>query len=112
MEYSDRWDIEFILIAENVLNFHFDIDDYYAEWLEDVEEGWICVLNLQEHVQDEFFNHKLHYYLNFGDELNNMNWRTQKAPDVFQEVNHILSMRLESPEDEFWKEGENELSID
>ena len=35
---------KFILLGENVLNFHGSYeDDYYAEWFEEVEDGWITV---------------------------------------------------------------------
>ena len=35
---------KFILIGENVLNFHYSDDCYYEEWFEDVEDGWIAAL--------------------------------------------------------------------
>ena len=39
---------KFVLVCENVLNFHASDDSYYQEWFEDVSEehGWICFLNL------------------------------------------------------------------
>ena len=45
----------FILITENVLNFHSGEDDYYQEWLEDITDnnGWIVFLGLQNHVREE-----------------------------------------------------------
>lgn len=37
---------KFILIAENVLNFHSSDDCYYEEWVDDVVEegGWVSSL--------------------------------------------------------------------
>src|SRR6266568_1964322 len=40
----------FILIGENVLNFHYSDDSYYEEWFEDVEDsqggsGWVALIN-------------------------------------------------------------------
>ena len=39
--------IKFILIGENILNFHADDECYYEEWYENVtdEEGWIAMRN-------------------------------------------------------------------
>jgi hypothetical protein len=39
---------KFILIAENVLNFHSSDKEYYQEWFEEVtdENGWIVALNM------------------------------------------------------------------
>ena len=45
---------KFILIGENVLNFHSSDDCYYDEWFEEVEEGWIATINFHEHVVKEF----------------------------------------------------------
>ena len=45
---------KFILICENVLNFHGSDDCYYEEWFEDVEDGWIATINFHEHVVKEF----------------------------------------------------------
>src|ERR1700743_1798708 len=41
---------KFILIAENVLNFHSGDKDYYEEWFEEVTDagGWITIQNMTE----------------------------------------------------------------
>ena len=41
---------KFILIGENVLNFHASDNDYYQEWFDDIEDGWISLVNFQDHV--------------------------------------------------------------
>jgi hypothetical protein len=33
---------KFILIGENVLNFHSSDDSYYEEWIDDIEDGWVA----------------------------------------------------------------------
>jgi hypothetical protein len=46
---------QFILIGENILNFHGSDDCYYEEWFEDVEEdGWIAAINFRDFVQEEW----------------------------------------------------------
>ena len=45
---------KFVLIGENVLNFHASDECYYEEWSEELGDGWICMLNFLEHVIDEF----------------------------------------------------------
>ncbi|MFC7666173.1 hypothetical protein ACFQT0_01035 [Hymenobacter humi] len=57
---------KFILVGENVFNFHGSDDDYYEEWFEDVEEGWIAGVNFQEHVQREMRQYNVDNYVNFG----------------------------------------------
>ena len=46
---------KFILIGENVLNFHYSDDSYYEEWFEEVtdRDGWIALLNFNQHVIDD-----------------------------------------------------------
>jgi hypothetical protein len=85
---------KYILIGENVLNFHHDGDDYYDEWFQDVEEGWIAAVNFQEHVLQEFREHNIDYYLNFGGELDELIWRTQEPYDLFNKVESVLTKRL------------------
>jgi hypothetical protein len=85
---------KFILIGENVLNFHFDCTDYYEEWLEDIQEdgGWITVLNLSEHVAFDFLKGKLNRYLTI---IREDHWRTLKPEHLFQKVESLLSAQLE-----------------
>ena len=53
----------YILIAENVLNFHSGDRDYYQEWFEEVtdDEGWVVALNMPEATQYDFRKKKLNY---------------------------------------------------
>ena len=85
---------KFILIGENVLNFHHDGDDYYDEWFQDVEDGWIAAVNFQEHVLQEFRDHNIDYYLNFGGDLDEMIWRTMEPTDFFNKVENVMQRRL------------------
>ncbi len=61
---------KFILIAENVLNFHSDDDSYYEEWFNEADDegGWIAVLNLRNHVLEEFQSPGLDQYFVSGGE--------------------------------------------
>jgi hypothetical protein len=86
---------KYILIGENVLNFHHDGDDYYDEWFQDVDDnGWIAAINFQEHVLQEFKDHNIDYYFNFGGELDCLNWRTFNPAELYSKVEKILSRRL------------------
>jgi hypothetical protein len=46
---------KFVLICENVLNFHADDVDYYEEWMDDIPEGWIAAINKLTFI---IFSHK------------------------------------------------------
>jgi hypothetical protein len=86
---------KFILIGENVLNFHHSDDSYYEEWFEDVQpDGWIVFLNFQDHVLKEFKKSNLDYYFNTGGELNNFEWRKFSPGQVFGNISKIISKRL------------------
>ena len=71
---------KFILACENVLNFHGGDEDYYEEWYEDVveEQGWVALLNLQDHVLQEMQEARLQHYLYISPFLNDVNWRILK----------------------------------
>ena len=84
----------FILIGENVFNFHGSDDSYYEEWFEEVEEGWIAGLNFQDHVRREMAQYSLDQYLNFGGQLDDLPWRTHEPRRLLEEVEAILRHRL------------------
>jgi hypothetical protein len=75
---------KFILICENVLNFHASDDCYYEEWSEDIadEMGWICLLNTLDHVEEEMRSQQIHYYVSMGPPYNNVNWRKLKPKNL------------------------------
>jgi hypothetical protein len=84
---------KFILIAENVLNFHSGDRDYYQEWHEDVmdEEGWVVCLNMPEATQYDFKKAKINYYVELM-ELDN--WRIYKPFHLFKKIDDIMAKRL------------------
>lgn len=85
---------KFILLGENVLNFHGSDDSYYEEWFQEVEDGWIAGVNFRAHVIEEFTTENLDYYLNLGGELNALSWRSLKPEQVFHLVEDLLQKRL------------------
>ncbi|MBK7938209.1 MAG: hypothetical protein IPJ82_14485 [Lewinellaceae bacterium] len=88
---------KFVFFCEAVLNFHASSDDdYYAEWAEEVHEegGWVALLNTRQHVQEEMHDARLQRYVHFGDEYNDINWRTQKPIVVFQIIDAMVNGRL------------------
>jgi hypothetical protein len=84
---------KFILIAENVLNFHSGDKDYYQEWFEEVtdEEGWIVCLNMPEATQHDFRKSKLNYYIELIDLFD---WRIYKPFHLFKKIDEELGKRL------------------
>ena len=87
---------KYILIGENVLNFHGDDNCYYEEWWDDVkdEDGWIVFLNLHEHVTEEMEMTQIKFYANFGKFFNAVNWRQYKPQMLFKAVDAIISGKI------------------
>ncbi|TVR81182.1 MAG: hypothetical protein EA412_03460 [Chitinophagaceae bacterium] len=87
---------QFILLGENVLNFHASDDCYYEEWFEDLadEGGWIACLNFRDHVIDEMRSVNLNYYLNFGGQLNDINWRTLTPLKLYKLIDFLVLKAL------------------
>jgi hypothetical protein len=79
---------KFILINEQVLNFHGSDDCYYEEWAESIEEegGWICMVNLLPHVENEMEAHELQHHLYMGEAFNGIAWRPHKPQHFFAEI--------------------------
>ena len=85
---------KFILIGENVLNYHASDDEYYQEWFEDVEDGWIAFLNFRKHVLDEFQRANIDYYILCGGQLNDIAWRTATPLQLFEKVEKKKKKRI------------------
>lgn len=84
----------FILIGENVFNFHGSEDDYYEEWFEDVEEGWIAAISFQDFVLKEMRSYNIDSYINYGGTLDEVYWRTYTPKRLFRLVDSMIQKRL------------------
>jgi hypothetical protein len=87
---------KFILIGENVLNFHFSDDSYYEEWFEDVNDsdGWIALMNIRDHVQEDISSANIDSYFVLGGKLNEVKWRTMNPDQLFESVERHVMRRL------------------
>lgn len=85
---------KFILIGENVLNYHASDDCYYQEWFDDLEEGWVAMVNFRKHVIKEFEKNNLDYYFVSGGELDDLNWRMYNPVQLLDKVQQVVSHRL------------------
>lgn len=85
---------KYILLGENVLNFHGSDDEYYAEWFEEVESGWIAGVNFRDFVEAEWKKYRLDYYINFGGTLQLDNWRNYQPAKFFELVDSLIIRRL------------------
>ncbi len=59
---------KYVLIGENVLNFHGSEEDYYQEWYDDIQPGgYIFANGFQDHVIREFMAEGLDEYIIIPD---------------------------------------------
>lgn len=91
--FMDKGIVKFILIAENVLNFHAGDKDYYEELHEELSdnEGWIVCLNLPEQSQYDFKHTRLNQYLELMDIID---WRIYKPYHLYKKINDIMNKRI------------------
>ncbi|MCF6406122.1 hypothetical protein L3C95_24705 [Chitinophaga filiformis] len=85
---------KFILITENVMNFHSSDDSYYEEWWDDIrdEGGWIVSLNMPKQTRQEFEKAHLDNYVHL---LDNEKWRTYQPQHLYSLVDNVMMRRLE-----------------
>jgi hypothetical protein len=85
---------KFILIAENVLNFHSSDECYYEEWYEDVAEkgGWIVLLALPAQSMYDFKRTGLHRYI---EPMDFVDWRPYTPAHLFTKIDNLLIKRLD-----------------
>jgi hypothetical protein len=86
---------KFVLIMDHVLNFHGSDDCYYEEWYEDIvdEEGYIHMVNLQDHVFIEMQKTGLGSYVQMDRHLQIPNWRAYSPKGLISEVEARISQR-------------------
>jgi hypothetical protein len=85
---------KFILIGENILNFHGSDDSYYEEWFEDVEDGWIAGVGFPDFIIEEFRRYGVDSYINLGGTLQIDKWRTLNPPNFYDVVSRLIQRRL------------------
>ncbi|MCH7541343.1 hypothetical protein IH981_01015 [Patescibacteria group bacterium] len=90
---------KYVLIGENVLNFHFSDECYYEEWKEEIGDGWIALVNFQEHVLNEMAAEHLFAYFESNEELNLIAWRTYNPQQLYK----LISEFFKYPELITWK---------
>ncbi len=85
---------KYIIISENVLNFHSSDDSYYEEWHEQLEDenGWVVLLNMPEQSKHDFIKSRITHYISFIELLQ---WRTMKPELIFQTIDNYLMKRLD-----------------
>ena len=86
---------KYILIGENVYNFHGSDDCYYEEWFDDVDEGWIAAINFRDFIFEEWKKYAIDSYINFVGNLNIANWRAMTPLAFCERVKSIISRRIE-----------------
>ena len=85
---------KFVLLGENVLNFHYSDDSYYEEWFEDLNDGWIVALNFHEHVLSEFQEVGVDNYFLWGGQLNEFEWRRFAPSHLIDQIEGVVNRRL------------------
>lgn len=84
---------KYILIGENILNFHSSDECYYEEWYEDVVEegGWVAMLNMPEQSKYDFVNTRINRYVEL---IEFPEWRTYTPNNLFSKVDNYFMKKL------------------
>lgn len=85
---------KYILIGENVLNFHSSDDSYYEDWNEQLSDdcGWIYLINLPEQSKHDFVRARLGNYIELFDLPE---WRTMKPEMIFSLLESKFQYRID-----------------
>jgi hypothetical protein len=91
--FADESVDKFILIAENVLNFHSDGADYYEELSQELQEsgGWAVCLNMPMQSENEFKQAGHHRFIEL---FNIPEWRSYRPFHLLRKVESLLGPRL------------------
>ena len=83
---------KFIIICDNVLNYHPSDNLYLEEWYQDIVEegGWISCINLLEHVFEDFEENRIQDFVFFNEQINELDWRMIKPEKVYDYVDQQI----------------------
>lgn len=85
---------KYIFIGENVLNFHASDDCYYEEFAEDLDDGWVALVNFHQHVETEMMQTGIDQYFVMQGELDELDWRTYLPHQFYKKVKKIVNARF------------------
>lgn len=90
---------KYVLICENVLNFHASDDCYYEEWSEECQDsfngGWTALINTFEHVETEMHDAHIDRYFYLGDLYNNFDWRLYTPSAIINWVESREKLKIQ-----------------
>lgn len=86
--------VYFILLGENVFNFHGSDDAYYEEWFEEVGEGWIACIQFRDFIHHEWKKFHLDGYIHYGGTIELEHWRTMHPLVFAEQVHRSVAYRL------------------
>ena len=92
---TDRKINKFVLIGENIFNFHGSDDCYYEEWFEDVEDGYSACIGFRDFIHREWKKFGIDSYINYGGSLEIDNWRTLTPLLFYKTVDEAIMKRLD-----------------
>jgi hypothetical protein len=87
---------KYLVICENVLNFHGSDECYYEEWYEDVRDdyGWISFVNMLDHVELEMQDMGINHYVMMGGPFQDLNWRMAKPHTLVNQIDELCATTI------------------
>ncbi len=85
---------KYIFICENVFNAWLEQDDYYEEFVEEIEHGWMCMIRARENVLEDFRAYGIDSYFFWSPEFDAIRWRKLKPDQLFEFVNQHMGRFL------------------
>ncbi len=88
---------KFIIVGENVLNFHPSDELYYEEWIDEIENGWVALLNFRDFIQNEMSAFGIDQYFVLGGALEDVRWRTAEPYQLYHKTERLVQRRIDGP---------------
>lgn len=85
---------KFIFLCDNVLNIYLDGDDYYEAMQEDLEDGWIALVRVREHVMEELQKYNIDHFFFWSERLNEIQWRKMRPWQLYGLVEESMMKLL------------------
>ena len=85
---------KFVLVGDNVLIFHSSDDCYYEEWFDEIDDGWIALVNFNDQALEDMQLVNIDQYVLMDEKLQDIPWRTFNPKSLCTFVNDRMMKRL------------------
>lgn len=86
--------VRYVFVLENVFHIYLDQPDYYEEFMDQLDGGWLVLLGARAEVQQDVVEYGLSDYFFWSAALDALNWRKMNPWHLLERIELVMSRLL------------------